>query len=72
MPTAASRAWLRSQAAKRFKKVENATAVIWKLLLIAERRFRRLNGAELLAEVWAGTKFVNAIRIKNDPGETAA
>ena len=63
---------LRTQAAKRFKKVENATAVIWKLLLIAERRFRRLNGAELLAEVWAGAKFVNGIRIKNDPGEAAA
>jgi len=42
---------LRSQAAKRFKKVENATAVIWKLLLIAERRFRRLNTAERLGEV---------------------
>jgi len=42
---------LRTQAAKRFKKVENATAVIWKLLLIAESRFRRLNAAERLGEV---------------------
>src|SRR6266568_1197044 len=28
-------------AAKRFKKVENATAVIWKILLIAEQRLTR-------------------------------
>ena len=28
--------------------------------------------AELLAEVWVGAKFVNGIRIKNDPGEAAA
>ena len=31
---------LRTAAAKRFKKVENATAVIWKTLLIAEKTFR--------------------------------
>ena len=29
---------LRTDAAKRFKKVENATAVIWKILLIAQSR----------------------------------
>jgi hypothetical protein len=29
---------LRTATAKRFKKVENATAVIWKTLLIAEKR----------------------------------
>jgi len=34
---------LRTAAAKRFKKVENATAVIWKTLLVAEQRFRRLD-----------------------------
>ena len=34
---------LRTGAAKRFKKVENATAVIWKTLLVAERAFRRLD-----------------------------
>ena len=33
---------LRTDAAKRFKKVENAQAVIWKMLLVAEKRFRRL------------------------------
>ena len=32
---------LRTDAAKRFKEVANATAVAWKMLLVAERKFRR-------------------------------
>ena len=45
---------LRTDAAKRFEKVENAAAVIWKMLLVAERKFRRLNAPELVKEVtWA-------------------
>ena len=31
---------LRTTAAKRFKRVESATALIWKLLLVAEKRFQ--------------------------------
>jgi putative transposase len=45
---------LRTTAAKRFKKVENATALIWKMLQVAESTFRRLKGAELLPAVYAG------------------
>ena len=63
---------LRTDAAKRFKKVENATAVIWKLLLIAEQRFRRLNAPELLVEVWNGVPFVNGMRVEGHPEDTAA
>jgi len=63
---------LRTVAAKRFKKVENATAVIWKLLLLAERTFRRLNAPELLIEVWHGVSFVNGIRVAHQPEEAAA
>ena len=33
---------LRTDAAKRYKRVENATAVIWKMLLIAESGLHRL------------------------------
>jgi hypothetical protein len=50
---------LRTTAAKRFKKVENATALIWKLLQVAESTFRRLKGAELLPAVYAGAQYVN-------------
>jgi hypothetical protein len=45
---------LRTGAAKRFKKVENATAVIWKTLGVAEQRFRRLDAPELLSDVAEG------------------
>lgn len=55
---------LRTDAAKRFKKVENATAVIWKMLLVAEKTFRRLDAPELLAEVAAGVVFVDGERVK--------
>lgn len=45
---------LRTTAAKRYKKVDNATAVIWKLLGVAEMSFRKLNAPELLQAVVAG------------------
>lgn len=51
---AAVRLW--TSAAKRFKKVANATALIWRLLLVAERRFRKLNAPELLAAVGRGDR----------------
>jgi transposase-like protein len=50
---------LRTGAAKRFKKVDAATAIIWKLLQVAEQTFRRLNTPELLPAVYAGAKYVN-------------
>ena len=56
---------LRTAAAKRFKKVENATAVIWKTLLVAEKTFRRLAAPELLADVAAGVVYVNGVRAMN-------
>jgi transposase-like protein len=61
---------LRTAAAKRYKKVENATAVIWKTLLIAERTFRRLDAPELLAEVAEGVLYLDGIRIR--PSEDRA
>ena len=56
---------LRTAAAKRFKKVENATAVIWKTLLIAEKTFRRLDAPELLADVARREVYVNGVRAVN-------
>jgi transposase-like protein len=53
---------LRTNAAKRFKKVQNATAIIWKLLLVAEKSFRGLKGYWLLPEVYSGEKFVDGVR----------
>lgn len=50
---------LRTDAAKRYKKVANAEALIWKILMIAEKKFRRLNAPALLEEVYAGKQFVD-------------
>jgi transposase-like protein len=54
---------LRTSAAKRFKRVDNATAMIWKLALVAEKTFRRLNAPELCGEVHRGTHFRDGVRI---------
>ena len=63
---------LRIDAAKRFKRVENATAIIWKMLLVAQQRFRRLNAPELLTEVYHGATFVNGVRVMERTWEVAA
>lgn len=57
---------LRTDAAKRFKKVENATAMIWKLLQVAEKNFRTLKAYWLLPDVYAGKKFVNGVIVKEE------
>ena len=43
---------LRTDAAKRFKRVDRAIAVIWKMLLVAESRFQRLKAPELMRDVY--------------------
>ena len=48
---------LRTTAAKRFKRVDNATALIWRLLVVAEKRFRKLNAPELLRDVYYGRRY---------------
>jgi len=54
---------LRTTAAKRYKKVENATALIGKLLCVAEKTFRKLNAPHLLAAVAAGAKYVDGVAV---------
>lgn len=63
---------LRTNAAKRYKRVAGATALIWKVLLVAERKFRRLNAPELLAQVYAGVQFVDGSRVTSPQQEAAA
>jgi transposase-like protein len=48
---------LRTGAAKRYKKVENATAIIWKMLMLAEQRFHRLDAPEKLMQVYLDFGF---------------
>ena len=47
---------LRTDAAKRYKRVDRAIAVIWKMLMVVEKRFRRLNAPELMKAVYDGQK----------------
>lgn len=63
---------LRTTAAKRFKKVANATAVIWKTLLVAEKSFRKLNAPDLLVEVADGATYVNGLKVKPKTGKVPA
>lgn len=61
---------LRTAAGKRYKKVANATALIWRVLLVAEQSFRRLDHPELLAEVAEGATYVDGVRIVQDQPTT--
>jgi hypothetical protein len=61
---------LRTNAGKRYKKVANATALIWRLLMVAERTFRRLDHPELLPEVALGVHFENGVRVVDQDQQT--
>ena len=69
-PSAALR--LRTDAAKRYKRVDRATAVIWKMLMIAEKRFRRLKAPGLMRDVYLGTLHMDGIAIEATVEEVAA
>ncbi len=63
---------LRTSAAKRFKVVENATALIWKTLLVVEHHFRKLNAPELCADVHEGTSYKDGVRVLTPTRELLA
>ena len=48
---------LRTNAGKRYKRVQGATALIWRVLRVAETRFRKLNAPEFLPAVYAGRRY---------------
>lgn len=54
---------LRTDAARRYKQVANAQALIWKILMIAEKKFRRLNAPHLLEQVHNGKRFEDGIEV---------
>ena len=65
---------LQTDASRRFKKVENAEAIIWKLLLVAEKSWRALNAPRLMRDVYDGKRFKDgvAVRTRIDPTRKAA
>ena len=58
---------LRTAASKRYKRVEGATAMIWKLLMVAEMTFRKLHHSELLVGVAEGAIYKDGVQVtQND------
>jgi len=63
---------LRTEASRRYKKVDNATALIWKVLMVAEKKFRRLDAPQLLKEVYEGAIYKDGLRVKDEVKKEAA
>jgi len=42
--------------------VEKATALIWKLLEVAEPTFRKLKGSQLLPDVYTGVPYLDGVQ----------
>ena len=63
---------LRTDAARRYKRVDRAIAVIWKMLMVAEKRFRRLQAPELMADVYLGAQYVDGIAVEATAEKVAA
>ncbi len=63
---------LRTDAARRYKRVDRAIAVIWKMLMVAEKRFRRLQAPELMADVYLGGQYVDGIAVEATAEKVAA
>jgi transposase-like protein len=56
---------LRTDASRRYKRVEGAKALIWKMLRVAEQSWRKLNAPELLPLVASGMTFKDGISLKS-------
>ena len=63
---------LRTDAAKRYKRVDRAMAVIWKMLMVAEQRFRRVKCPDLMTDVYLGTRYVDGIAVAETVEKVAA
>ena len=63
---------LRIDAARRYKRVDRAIAVMWKMLMVAEKRFRRLQAPELMADVYLGARYVDGIAVEATAEKVAA
>jgi transposase-like protein len=65
---------LRTDAARRFKKTENAEAMIWKLLLVAQKTWRAINAPRLMRDIYEGKRFKDgiAVRTRIEPTRKAA
>ena len=63
---------LRTDAARRYKRVDRAIAVVWKMLMVAGKRFRRLQAPELMTDVYLGVKYKDGIAVEATAEKVAA
>jgi hypothetical protein len=56
---------LMTGAAKRYRNLTNSTALIWKVLMVVAKHFRKLSASHLMAEVYMGVKYVDCKRLTN-------
>lgn len=59
-----SRVRLRTAASRRFKSQINATCLIWKTMMIAEMRFRKLNAPHLVEKVAEGKLYKDGLEVQ--------
>jgi predicted metal-dependent hydrolase len=57
---------LRTDASRRYNRVEGAQAMIWTILRVAEQAWRKLNAPELLPLVAAGVRCKDGQMIRTD------
>lgn len=60
-----SRVRLRTAASRRFKSQVNATCLVWKTVMVAEKSFRKLNAPQLVGKVARGTKYDNGKEMRD-------
>ena len=63
---------LRTDAARRYKRVDRAIAVIWKMLMVAGKRFRRLHSPELMGDVYLGVEYKDGVAVEAPAERIAA
>jgi transposase-like protein len=61
---------LRTDASRRYKRVEGAKAIIWKILQVAEKSWRKLNAPELLPRVASGVTFKDGVMTMSGGAES--
>ena len=52
--------------------MDRATGLIWKMLMVAEKRFSRLKAPELMVEVHQSAQYVDGVRVHTMSEEVAA
>ncbi len=55
-----------------FSRMKNATAVIWKVLMAAQKGFKKIAAPELLAGLAEGAVYINGVKLKKAEQEAAA